>query len=176
MNRNRSRKTWDQTRTESKPAFLMQQPVAKVDREYSLIREDIPPGYGEYLSQLERKNKEMKELNQNQDPKDQREEGFNLYFNGTHAQKVRTRAKTDGQVDGAKSKPTKASFTILSNYGYYSLLAQRELRQQLRFCNIDVILFLEYERGVYSPNSSLQTKGLERCRKCVAARRKPLET
>ena len=86
----------------------MQQPVAK-DREYSLIREDIPPAYEEYLSQLERKNREKRELNQNQDTKDNREEGFSLYFNGTHAQKVRTRAKTGGQVDGAKIKPNKVT-------------------------------------------------------------------
>lgn len=117
MHRNRSRKTWDQAKTEAKPAFLMQQSVARVDREYSLIREDIPAGYEEYLSQLERKNKEKRELNQTQGPKDQREEGFSLYFNGTHAQKVRTRAKTGGQVDGAKNKPNKVNSIILSDYG-----------------------------------------------------------
>ncbi|KAI6656377.1 hypothetical protein LOD99_1176 [Oopsacas minuta] len=107
MKRNRSRKTWDQSTTETKQAFLVQQPVTKLNKEYNLIREDIPPRYGDYLTQLERKNKEKRELNLIQGPKDPREEGFSLYFNGTHAQKGRARAKTGGQTDATKTKPNK---------------------------------------------------------------------
>ena len=105
MNNHRSRKTWDQTRTETKSAFLIHQPVAK-EREYSLIREDIPPAYEDYLTELGRKNREKRDLTQARDPRDMREEGFSLYFNGTHA-KGRYRSKTGGQGEGATSKQTK---------------------------------------------------------------------
>ena len=103
----KSRKTWDQSRTETKHAFLQPQPVAK-DREYNLIREDIPPAYEDYLSLLGRKNRQKRELSVPRDAKDLREEGFSLYFNGTHA-KGRYRSKTGGQGDTTKPKQTKVS-------------------------------------------------------------------
>ena len=102
----RSRKTWDQTGNETKSAFHSPQPVSRTDKDHALIREDVPPRYEELLSQLEKKNREKKHLIETRD-KDEREEGFSLYFNGTHAQKGRTRSKTGGQSEPAKPKLTK---------------------------------------------------------------------
>ena len=133
-NRIKSRKTWDQTRTETKHAFLLPQPVAKVDRDYNMIREDIPPAYEDYLTLLGRKNREKRELSQPRGPRDLREEGFSLYFNGTHA-KRRSRSKT-----GETTKPKQ---TKVSDWVILLLLSKYELKQTLHFPREQLAYFPE---------------------------------
>ncbi len=77
------------------------------DQKDGLQKEEIPPGYEEYLLLLQQRNrllKKLKEKDKKQQDLERREQGFSLYLNGANvdlklgkaSQKSSRKAKTAG--------------------------------------------------------------------------------